>query len=970
MRAVSSTEETTLAADAATGPGERGRPGAGDRLARGSVLGRYVVLDEIGAGAMGRVYAAYDPRLDRKVALKLVRLEHTDDDARRRGRDRLLREAQTLAKLAHPNVVAVYDVELVDDGVAVAMDFIDGKTLRTWLCDASPHWRQVLQVFVAAGRGLAAAHRAGVVHRDFKPDNVMVEHGAGAGAAIGEGRGDRVLVVDFGIARVLDSSASETMVASHDPDAVQDQSRTQGLAGTPAYMAPEQLAGHDVDARSDQFAFCVSLWEGLYGVRPFVADSLPTLVYRVTRGEIVEPPRDTTVPGWLREVVRKGLSVEPENRWCDMDALLLALQRDPWRRRRPWLVTGGVLGSLGVVAGGVVARIEPPPCRAGGEQLEKVWDDAVADEVKRAFEAIERPYAARAYEVIETRLHAYSSAWVRMYTDNCEATHVRGEQSEALMDLRMACLQRRRQALRASTERLREADEEVAHNAARIVANLPPLDLCADLEALTAPVPLPEDPEARLEIERIEARLADVDASIHAGKYTDALHAIETLEVDTVSLEHAPTRADVLLRLGYLQDKAGDAEAAEQTLQQAAWLAQRSRHDAVAARAMSELVYVVGGSTVRYGDAIVWAQHADAMVGRIGDRVELARLLHNRGLTHTTAGKPELAKRDLHDARELRASELGVDHPDTINSLASLATALDNLEEVQAAVVAYEQAVQEASRLLGPMHPRVAGYQSNLAELLGRMGEGERAAVHAQQAVSIMREAMAPDHPFLVSALINLGTVHFVLEDPVASEAAMLEAREIVRRAAAGKPDEREATILHNLGAISTRRGDDDAAIDYFKAALEVYEAILGPEHPELVDSLHNTALVLRDAGRFDDAVSLASRALAIQLGDGRSQELATGRLRTLLAELELEREHEDSALIHAREAVAVLEEHELSRHHLALAQLVLARASWSEPRSRRVVFEQVRSALGHVPPDRPDVRHQLEEWLAEHDRL
>ena len=345
-----SLEDTGLAALAATASGQPTIRQHGERdavLARGATLGRYLVLDKLGAGGMGVVYAAYDPELDRKVALKLLLAGHESGSQPTEGRVRLLREAQAMAKLSHPNVIAVHDVGTFGEQVFVAMEFVDGQTLRSWSAERPRSWRESMAVLTRAGRGLAAAHAVGLVHRDFKPDNVMIDREAEGAHTHG-----RVRVMDFGLAR---PSAGFTETLGTDPSlsttgALSIELTQRGaMIGTPAYMAPEQIRGEISDARVDQFAFCVTLWEALFGQRPFRADSLPALVQRVLAGELTPAPKGSRVPMWVRKVVLRGLEIDPDRRYADMPELLAALARDPARARRRWAVATS-LGALGLGA--------------------------------------------------------------------------------------------------------------------------------------------------------------------------------------------------------------------------------------------------------------------------------------------------------------------------------------------------------------------------------------------------------------------------------------------------------------------------------------------------------------------------------------------------------------------------------------------------------------------------------------------
>lgn len=310
-------------------------------LTSGDRIGRYVILTRIGHGGMGIVYGAQDPDLDRRVALKFLL---GGEGAGNLGSARLLREAQSLAQLSHPNIVAVHDVGVLDDRVWIAMELLDGPNLARWIHEKHRPWREVLRVFLEAGAGLQAAHAAGFVHRDFKPENVMF------------GRDGRVRVVDFGLARAeqaKDSGEAAPGAARPNPEDTRDTrlTMTGSILGTPRYMAPEQWEGAPADANSDQFSFCVSLWEGLFGEPPFAASTLAELMTNVAQGRLKAPKRAGEAPGWLRAALTRGLSTSPAGRWPSMTALLGALQGDPRRKARLAVLAGAV--GLAVVTAAV-----------------------------------------------------------------------------------------------------------------------------------------------------------------------------------------------------------------------------------------------------------------------------------------------------------------------------------------------------------------------------------------------------------------------------------------------------------------------------------------------------------------------------------------------------------------------------------------------------------------------------------------
>ena len=283
------------------------------------------MLGCIGTGGMGQVYAAYDPKLDRKVALKVLH------DGREQGEQpRLVREAQALARLTHPNVVAVHDVGTHDGRLFVAMEFVEGVTLREWLRLHPPgpakRVAEVLELLVQAGEGLAAAHRAGLVHRDFKPSNVLI------------GSDGRVRVVDFGVVRVEEprqGSRQQHFESARDEEATEPQvemfeqpdplTRPGAIVGTPAYMAPEQLLSMKVGPSSDLFAFCLTAWEAVFGVRPFPGKTIPAVLEAIRRGRPARPP-EVQCPHELETALLEGLAFGSRSRPPSMDVLLDALR--------------------------------------------------------------------------------------------------------------------------------------------------------------------------------------------------------------------------------------------------------------------------------------------------------------------------------------------------------------------------------------------------------------------------------------------------------------------------------------------------------------------------------------------------------------------------------------------------------------------------------------------------------------------
>ena len=302
-------------------------------LEAGQTLGRYVTLDLLGVGGMGQVFSAYDTVLGRNVALKVLRDPCGDD------RPRLVREAQALARFSHPNVVSVYDVGEIDGEVFIAMELVEGCDLREWLQDPARTAEQILGAFRAAARGLQAAHEAGIVHRDFKPDNVLI------------GRDGRVCVTDFGLALRTDEAVPSTH-GDPSPSSSSDRLTETGVVmGTPAYMPIEQHLGLPTDVRSDQFSFCVALYEALYRVRPFEGATGRELVLAITRGELRDAHR-AEVPQAVHAAIARGLSPRPRDRFGSMQELLEALRPKPRKFAKSW-----ALGLVGVLVGAVTIGV-------------------------------------------------------------------------------------------------------------------------------------------------------------------------------------------------------------------------------------------------------------------------------------------------------------------------------------------------------------------------------------------------------------------------------------------------------------------------------------------------------------------------------------------------------------------------------------------------------------------------------------
>ena len=438
-------------------------------------------------------------------------------------------------------MLAIYDVGTFGDDEFLATEFVEGPMLPAWLKEKKRSRAHVLGALLDAGEGLAAAHRAGLVHRDFKPANVIV------------GTDGRVRVLDFGLARAeplaAPSSERSRELASATPalerasvrELHQSPSRSSTpslstglldltitqfgeILGTPRFMAPEQHIGLPADMRSDQFSFCVSLYDALYGEFPFDGRG-DEYAANVTRGRMRSAPAGSDVPSWLRVLLLKGLSVTASERFGSMDELLAALRKDPRAVRNRWLAIAA--GATLLVGAGLALHRAPPavepPCRGAERNLAGVWDGDRKQAVHAAFVATGNASAEDTFHRTEAALDDYARGWVLMHTDACEATQVRGDQSAEILDLRVECLGERLEELHAQVDVFAHADASTVDKSVKAARALARIQACADTTALRAPIRPPSDEPTRARVEALRGVLAKAKAEQRAGDYESAL---------------------------------------------------------------------------------------------------------------------------------------------------------------------------------------------------------------------------------------------------------------------------------------------------------------------------------------------------------------------------------------------------------------------------------------------------------------
>ncbi len=752
-----------------------------------SAVGRYLIVRELGRGGMGVVYLAYDPKLDRKVALKVLRglAGAAGDRTLTAGRARLLREAQALAKLSHPNVVQVYDVDIWEGTLYLTMEYVAGQALSQWLVAASRRWRDVLGVFLQAGEGLAAAHERGIVHRDFKPGNVLV------------GDDGAVKVLDFGLAKREDPAAADRALspggavsaAPAEEAEVVDMARSASnialtmegrRVGTPAYMSPEQHLGIEAGPAGDQFSFCVSLWEALYGEAPFAGETFAEKTRNVLEGNLREPPADAGVPIWVRRVLERGLAVQASDRFPSMADLLAALRRDPARRRLRIAMAAAVLagvvglgGAAYTVQGASLAR-----CEAAGRAEVAALDRAgLFEALRRGFAATKLAYAGEAADRVVALLRRRIDAWQAAQASLCRAREAAGRGAEASFDARAACLQRVMVQTRTILEAMADPTPALVERAAEAVGGLSPVDACLSYEPPDAARDRSEQDRARARA--LLERVARAAALASASKASEAAEVAAEAAAEAAEAGFNDVEARALLYVADAARQRGETSASTEALARAARLAASAGDAEAEFLAYTALAYT---EMDHAGDPAVAAAHlvaAEAAASRAGPSDVRSEILE------TLRGGVALAR-----------------------------------GRVARAAAAFERALALAERAHGPSSPRMVVTQTNLATALARLGKRDEARARYEAALAVVEETMGPSHPRAGTILLNLANLAVLDRDFGRARKHLARARAIFE----GTDPAHLATVLSVEGTAARMAGDLDEAAARLAAALAALE--------------------------------------------------------------------------------------------------------------------------------------------------
>ncbi|MBX7078656.1 MAG: tetratricopeptide repeat protein [Nannocystaceae bacterium] len=895
-------------------------------LEPGQTIGRYALQQRLGAGGMGFVHAAWDPELQRKVAIKLL---HARDPARvstAELRQRLLREAQTLARLDHPNVVGVHEVGVHGELVFIVMDFVEGQTLAQWVEARERSWLEIVDAYQQAARGLAAAHAAGVIHRDFKPDNAMID------------RSGRVRVMDFGIARRSEAALVASSVQLGDDDMV---TCTGDAVGTPAYMSPEQFLGQPTDPRADQFSLSVALWEALLGQPPFTGRSIAELAEAVVQGQLRDPPPRADLPPAVIAVLRRGLASDRSQRFADVRAWSAALahasdvRNDPARGRRrrlAWVATTAAALVLAAAATtGVIVRQRAAvaACVARGHAIDGVWNDDARAALREGMLDSGSPIAAAAFERVTPWFDGYAQQWAAARQHSCDAARI-GEIDATEAAARDACLDAGADAFAFTRAMVEHADETMIRVAVTAAAALPPVDRCLDPRGV-ARARRPEDPSLRRAADRLSTQIEGVYAAQMLGRHAAARARAEQVRAEAAALPWPPLEVEAEYAAAANQLRAGDVDGATAKLEDSFAAAYAHGLDGVAASIAAELAYALGVHGRKPDEAAPWLQRGRAALQRYGDDpVRLAALDNAEGTIHYVGGDYERAATMFERTIALREAIGGPEHPDLATVRSNLGVALTLLGQHERAQQEYRRAEAIAIAAFGPKHPEVASALANRGNLAHQLGDEDEALALHREALAIRIEIGAPT-AVLASSWVNIGAIERARGHLDEAERALLRALGMLEQAR-GKDHPDVGVCLTNLGGVQFERGHLDDAARSWDRALAIGEATFGPDHARLAEPLHDRGAVLRAQGQREQALVRFERALEIRTATFGPDHPEVAHDLTAIAEVELELGQLEPAIAAIERAVEIRAATEdapgfVAQTHLIAARVLAARA-------------------------------------------
>ncbi len=848
-------------------------------------VGRYRLNGMLGQGAMGVAYKAWDDDLHRAVAVKLIGPEALDVGG---AEARFRREATALAQLAHPNVVGIHEIGEHEGSLFIAMELVTGVTLRAWLANAEPTWAECLAVLVGAGRGLEAAHDRGLVHRDFKPANCMVAEDG------------RARVLDFGLARgALDglNEGERTGTDTRGRGGLDvTLTETGATLGTPAYMAPEQLRGGAASPHSDQFAYCVALYEALEGVRPFGGTRVLDLYNNIESGTIRRGERGSrSAPRGLVALVERGLASDPKDRWPTMGALVDAVEAWPerQRRRRRWWLVG--MGSTAAVATAALAWLPEEPC--GDIPTLAAWQRDRQAGIEALF-AKDAPLSPAVWESFDQALDEWADDWAGRQETACRGARELGDATEETLGRQRACLERRAQTTDTLLSELERAENPAQH-AMEVLRRIPSLEGCEDADALLRIGPPP--PALADEVAAVHVQLDSSLAAQALGAGASANALANAAWQEAQRLAYPPLRAEASLHRGRLRHHS--LETGEADLVAALEDAETSGDDAMAGDVALALS-VLFTDLDQPASAKQWVRVASSKQSRTsaGPRRRGDLAMHVAALA-LLEGNLELADSASRNAVSLYDASLPQRHPVYLRAVSMRALVLESREPDHAGRM-HDAAVEGLEEMLGAQHPDVGFARLNRGVFRISMRDDARAREDLNAAFEI---SAAAERPRLALDALVARILLDSLSEPIDAEALEL-VKSWAERLPPGDSDRlnHEATLAgfrlragqaaqaledykgvlqqhvradevrpvlvgldeSNIGECLLELGREAEAETAFERALELLEPELPPDDHRLAYPLVGLGRVLLASGATSEALPLLERGLALALAN------------------------------------------------------------------------------------------------------
>jgi eukaryotic-like serine/threonine-protein kinase len=886
-------------------------PGGAGELTIASKIGRYQIEHIVGTGGMGVVFAAHDPELGRQVAIKVLSTE------REVAHTRLLREAQAMARLSHSNVVTVHEVLKIGDRAAIVMELVDGRDLADWLAKAQRGWREILDAFVQAARGLAAAHKAGMVHRDFKPANALID------------RDGVVRVTDFGLVRAVPDAEPVAAGDQHDVTLTQTGARI----GTPAFMAPEQHEGGQVDARTDQWAFACALYGALYRQPPFAGETYAELANAVKLEKLRPEPATTKVPRAIRASIRRALSRDPADRFASMEDLIRALTPP----RRAWIGVGVVGGLAAVAAIGAVVltgddNTNTVSCDGLDAPFTATWNADRARVVSKQFASTGLGNAASAADAFNTALDRYRGSWTTMRTRAC--TEARGGAiSPDLLDRRMQCLDVRLAEIGVVVDAATVVDASTLNSVGGALGRVPDVTTC---DEPIDTMPRPTDTAARAAIARAETDLARASALSNLGRFDQARALAESATKVADQTGWAPLTGQALYEIAQAQGRVGNFDAALTSFERVAEAAARAGDDLMFARALIHRFNILAYDSKRVDEAFAGRHYIELAVLRAHAPVARAMWLAMLASALQAQGKSQEALDTQIEAtamwRQIAAPD-SIALSDCLNNEATYRIELGQLDEAQAIL---EKLLVTDAFKLGPGNPELARRHYNLAFIAQKRNDDDTALTRFEQAYAIRKAAGA----------LNFMTPYALAEQlekvgrPGAAAPLFTEALDILDRTQKSSGD--RVAIRYELGTVMTELGQLAEARTWLEQTVTIARATNSTYTAEVLASFAFLEVAAGD-------VPTARRYIAESRADSKA------------------RKAEESETIGLAEAAIAMRAHDCARAEQVFARLTKHRgaANLNTILTEALVGRAECALQNGTAAARADAREAIEKRLA-----